>query len=224
MSSTVSCSSAAHSVSVSRRMPAQIFATPTGWTMKSSPDLRRWSAWCSQAKRKASSTRSRSISTRRVVGVLLDDREQVAEQAALGLGELGAQRPARAPRGARRGRPGTRSAGACAPLRGRRCAAAGGGSVRGSRAMPQRVPQRQRVPPAFGGVTLASVSLPRVVSREEWLVARRELLVQEKELDRARDALNANRRRCRWSRSTSPTSSRALTGRRPARPVRGAAS
>ena len=68
----------------------------------------------------------------RVVGVLLDDREQVAEQPALGLGELGAQRPARAPRGARRGRP--------APARrarARRCAAppaaaAGGGSVRGS--------------------------------------------------------------------------------------------
>ena len=33
------------------------------------------------------------------------------------------------------------------------------------------------------------------MSREEWLVARRELLAQEKELTRARDALNANRRR-----------------------------
>jgi hypothetical protein len=41
VSSTVSCSSAAHSVSVSSRMPAQIFATPTGCVMKSSPDLRR---------------------------------------------------------------------------------------------------------------------------------------------------------------------------------------
>jgi hypothetical protein len=40
----VSCSSAAQSVSVSSRMPAQIFATPTGWMMNSSPDLRRWSA------------------------------------------------------------------------------------------------------------------------------------------------------------------------------------
>ena len=39
MSSTVSCSSAAHSVAVSRRMPAQILATPTGWVMKSSPGL-----------------------------------------------------------------------------------------------------------------------------------------------------------------------------------------
>ena len=33
------------------------------------------------------------------------------------------------------------------------------------------------------------------MSREEWLVARRELLAQEKELTRARDALNADRRR-----------------------------
>jgi predicted dithiol-disulfide oxidoreductase (DUF899 family) len=34
-----------------------------------------------------------------------------------------------------------------------------------------------------------------VVAREEWLVARRELLAQEKEATRARDALNARRRR-----------------------------
>ena len=60
VSSTVSCSRAAHSVSVSSRMPAQIFATPTGWTMKSSPDWRRWSAWCSQANTNASITRRRS--------------------------------------------------------------------------------------------------------------------------------------------------------------------
>ena len=59
VSSTVSCSSAAHSVSVSSRMPAQIFATPTGWTMKSSPDLRRWSAWCSQANTNAVARRAR---------------------------------------------------------------------------------------------------------------------------------------------------------------------
>jgi predicted dithiol-disulfide oxidoreductase (DUF899 family) len=39
------------------------------------------------------------------------------------------------------------------------------------------------------------MSLPKVVSREEWLVARRELLVREKELTRRRDALNADRRR-----------------------------
>ena len=40
-----------------------------------------------------------------------------------------------------------------------------------------------------------SPSLPRVVSREEWTRARKELLAKEKELTRARDHLNAERRR-----------------------------
>ncbi len=39
------------------------------------------------------------------------------------------------------------------------------------------------------------MSLPQVVTREEWMVARKELLVKEKELTRARDAVNADRRR-----------------------------
>ena len=39
------------------------------------------------------------------------------------------------------------------------------------------------------------MSLPDVVSRDEWLVARKELLAREKELTRQRDALNADRRR-----------------------------
>jgi predicted dithiol-disulfide oxidoreductase (DUF899 family) len=39
------------------------------------------------------------------------------------------------------------------------------------------------------------MSLPEVVSRDEWLVARKDLLVQEKAATRARDALNAQRRR-----------------------------
>ena len=39
------------------------------------------------------------------------------------------------------------------------------------------------------------MSLPEVVSREEWLQARRRLLAQEKELTRRRDAVNAGRRR-----------------------------
>ena len=38
-------------------------------------------------------------------------------------------------------------------------------------------------------------NLPEVVSPEEWLAARRELLAKEKELTRARDQLNAERRR-----------------------------
>jgi predicted dithiol-disulfide oxidoreductase (DUF899 family) len=39
------------------------------------------------------------------------------------------------------------------------------------------------------------MSLPKVVSRDEWLGARKELLAREKELTRTRDALNADRRR-----------------------------
>ena len=39
------------------------------------------------------------------------------------------------------------------------------------------------------------MSLPQAVSREEWLAARTALLAKEKELTRARDALNAERRR-----------------------------
>lgn len=39
------------------------------------------------------------------------------------------------------------------------------------------------------------MSLPRVVSRDEWLRARTELLAEEKKLTRRRDALNAERRR-----------------------------
>src|SRR3954466_12946181 len=39
------------------------------------------------------------------------------------------------------------------------------------------------------------MSLPDVVSREEWLAARTALLAKEKEMTRARDALNAERRR-----------------------------
>jgi predicted dithiol-disulfide oxidoreductase (DUF899 family) len=44
----------------------------------------------------------------------------------------------------------------------------------------------------FEGVAM---SLPQVVSRDEWLVARRALLAREKELTRVRDALSADRRR-----------------------------
>jgi predicted dithiol-disulfide oxidoreductase (DUF899 family) len=38
------------------------------------------------------------------------------------------------------------------------------------------------------------MSLPEVVSRDEWLVARKELLAKEKEMTYARDALNVERR------------------------------
>jgi predicted dithiol-disulfide oxidoreductase (DUF899 family) len=39
------------------------------------------------------------------------------------------------------------------------------------------------------------MNLPQVASRDEWLVARNELLAREKEASRARDALSAERRR-----------------------------
>jgi predicted dithiol-disulfide oxidoreductase (DUF899 family) len=39
------------------------------------------------------------------------------------------------------------------------------------------------------------MNLPDVVSRDVWEAARRKLLLKEKEMTRARDALNAERRR-----------------------------
>ncbi len=39
------------------------------------------------------------------------------------------------------------------------------------------------------------MSLPEVITREQWLVARKELLAREKAMTRQRDALNADRRR-----------------------------
>src|ERR1022692_2960435 len=39
------------------------------------------------------------------------------------------------------------------------------------------------------------MTLPDVVSRDEWVAARKQLLVKEKELTHSRDALNADRRR-----------------------------
>ena len=48
------------------------------------------------------------------------------------------------------------------------------------------------------------MSLPQIVSRDEWLTARKALLVKEKELTRARDALNAERRRLPMVEITKP--------------------
>ena len=42
------------------------------------------------------------------------------------------------------------------------------------------------------------MNTPRIVSRQEWDAAREEMLVHEKELTRARDALAAKRRRMPW--------------------------
>src|SRR5436190_1448596 len=43
-----------------------------------------------------------------------------------------------------------------------------------------------------------TVENPKVVSREEWLVARKKLLAKEKQLTRQRDAIAAERRQLPW--------------------------
>src|SRR4051812_48433222 len=48
------------------------------------------------------------------------------------------------------------------------------------------------------------MALPEVVSREEWLVARKELLAKEKQLTRGIDAVNADRRRLPMVRIDKP--------------------
>lgn len=48
------------------------------------------------------------------------------------------------------------------------------------------------------------MTLPPIVSRKEWLVARKELLAKEKEYTRARDRLNAERRRLPMVRVDKP--------------------
>jgi predicted dithiol-disulfide oxidoreductase (DUF899 family) len=42
-------------------------------------------------------------------------------------------------------------------------------------------------------MTTSTFALPKIVSRDEWLVARTKLLVKEKEATRARDALSVER-------------------------------
>jgi predicted dithiol-disulfide oxidoreductase (DUF899 family) len=55
------------------------------------------------------------------------------------------------------------------------------------------------------------MTLPAVTSREDWLAARRKLLVLEKELTRHQTAVNAERRRLPWSASRRTTFSRVPT-------------
>jgi predicted dithiol-disulfide oxidoreductase (DUF899 family) len=50
----------------------------------------------------------------------------------------------------------------------------------------------------------ADTHLPEVVSPEEWLAARKELLVKEKEATRDRDRVNAVRRRLPMVRIDEP--------------------
>src|SRR4051794_38058299 len=54
-----------------------------------------------------------------------------------------------------------------------------------------RAPRGPRHPPGKE----PRMTLPKIVTRDEWLAARKSLLEQEKELTRRRDELNAERRR-----------------------------
>ena len=62
---------------------------------------------------------------------------------------------------------------------------------------------------------------PPIVSSQEWEAARQELLVEEKELTRARDAMAAKRRRMPWMAVERTTGSRARRAGEPGRSVRG---
>ncbi len=44
-------------------------------------------------------------------------------------------------------------------------------------------------------MTGSNIEYPRIVSRAEWIAARKDLLVKEKTFTRERDALNAERRK-----------------------------
>ena len=106
VSSTVSWSSAAQSVSVSSRRPAQIFATPTGMDDELLARLAPLVGVVLAGEEERLLDALAVDLDDAVVGVLLDDREDVAEEAALELGELrAAGLGARASPGARRGRP-----------------------------------------------------------------------------------------------------------------------
>src|SRR4030095_6543946 len=59
----------------------------------------------------------------------------------------------------------------------------------------------QRRPIMSGIENSRKSEYPKIVSRDEWLCARKELLVKEKELTRRRDAVNAERRKLPMVRS-----------------------
>lgn len=50
-----------------------------------------------------------------------------------------------------------------------------------------------------------AVKVPPIVSSQEWEAARQKLLVKEKELTHARDALAAERRRMPWAPGATST-------------------
>jgi len=55
----------------------------------------------------------------------------------------------------------------------------------------------------------------KIASKDEWLAARKELLVKEKEFARLQDQLSQQRRNCLGKRSTRSTFSMALRAKKP---------
>src|SRR5688572_10896096 len=47
-------------------------------------------------------------------------------------------------------------------------------------------------------MSASTITNPQIVSRDEWLIARKQLLAREKQLTRERDAVAAERRRLPW--------------------------
>src|ERR687895_970945 len=70
------------------------------------------------------------------------------------------------------------------------------GTLRGLSSREERPSELVGMRQGRGG--RSAMNTPPIVSPEEWKAARQELLVKEKELTRARDALAAQRRRMPW--------------------------
>jgi len=85
--------------------------------------------------------------------------------------------------------------------------------------MEKRKGPRKLVPK--GALKEPTMDRPKVVSRDEWLVARKALLAREKEATRQRDALNAARRALPMVRITKPYVFDGPSGRRSLRDLFG---
>jgi predicted dithiol-disulfide oxidoreductase (DUF899 family) len=55
-------------------------------------------------------------------------------------------------------------------------------------------------------MSVKTVDNPKIVSRAEWLVARKQLLAREKKLTREGDAVTAERRHLPWAKSKAASS------------------
>jgi predicted dithiol-disulfide oxidoreductase (DUF899 family) len=62
-------------------------------------------------------------------------------------------------------------------------------------------------------MSTSMIENPKIVSRQEWLAARKELLAKEKRLTRERDAVAAERRQLPWVKVEKNYVSTGQTGR-----------